>query len=34
MTLLGYTIEVMVSILKLYSSLYLKLIYQCGMIYA
>ena len=34
MTLLGHTIEVMVSILKLYSSLHLKLIYQCGMIYA
>ena len=33
-TLLGYTIKVMLSILKLYSSLHMKLIYQSMMIYA
>ena len=33
-TLLGYTIQVIVSVLKLRSSLYMKLIYQSGMIYA
>ena len=32
--LLGYTIEVMVSILKLHSPLHMKLIHQRGMIYA
>ena len=30
--LLGYTIQVMVSILKLHSSFHIKLIYQSGMI--
>ena len=32
--LLGYTVQVMVSILKFHCSLHIKLIYRSGMIYA